>query len=440
MAIDCSFLQAELAWLDTAISQTMKVYFEGGNADALQRPLPRPDQSPYGTLVTENGLGSSERAILILALARFLQPALLDPFMIRNPTTDRYFSEFGGHCPAQGPFEPSIETALFLLSGGDLGRRLAALPAFDRNGRLFQSGLLGVVETPTALTTLSPAPGIVRRLVDGTEAAPPLGAGFPAQLLETRLAWDELVLAPQTRDDIEDVVTWVEQADAILQNAATHRRLDRGLRALFTGPPGTGKTLTATLLGKRTGRPVYRVDLSRVVSKWIGETEKNLATLFALAEGRDWILFFDEADALFSGRSDGGQANDRHANQEVSYLLQRIERFDGTAILATNLKRNIDPAFIRRFQPVIRFDLPGPAERKRLWAPLLADADLFAPDIDAGQLAKDFKLTGATITNVFKRALIETRQADDAVITEPLLRACIARELIETGERGPNDR
>ena len=128
------------------------------------------------------------------------------------------------------------------------------------------------------------------------------------------------------------------------------KRVKPGYRALFHGPPGTGKTLTATLLGKHTGRPVFRIDLSRVVSKYIGETEKNLSRLFDKAEHKDWILFFDEADALFGKRTEIRDAHDKYANQEVAYLLQRIESYAGLVILATNQRGNIDEAFLRRFQ------------------------------------------------------------------------------------------
>jgi SpoVK/Ycf46/Vps4 family AAA+-type ATPase len=138
------------------------------------------------------------------------------------------------------------------------------------------------------------------------------------------------------------------------------KQTEQGYRALFHGPPGTGKTLTAALVGKEFDIPVYRIDLSMVVSKYIGETEKNLELLFDRAEKKGWILFFDEADALFGKRTDVKDAHDRFTNQEVSYLLQRIEDYNGLVILATNMKSNIDEAFIRRLHLVIHFPLPSP--------------------------------------------------------------------------------
>ena len=131
---------------------------------------------------------------------------------------------------------------------------------------------------------------------------------------------------------------------------------------LFHGPPGTGKTLTAGLLGKIAQKDVYRIDLSMVISKYIGETEKNLARLFDKAERKDWILFFDEADSLFGKRGQVKDAHDKYANQEVSYLLQRVEAYNGLVILASNFKNNIDEAFLRRFQSIIYFPLPAKEE------------------------------------------------------------------------------
>src|SRR6201991_4144918 len=161
-------------------------------------------------------------------------------------------------------------------------------------------------------------------------------------------------------------------------------RLKKGYRALFYGPPGTGKTLTAALLGNEMNKDVYRVDLSMVVSKYIGETEKNLELLFARAEDKGWILFFDEADALFGKRTSVRDAHDKYANQEVSYLLQRIEDFNGLIILATNMKNNIDEAFVRRFNAILRFPFPEAAERKLIWEKSFPTGATFASST-AGQ-------------------------------------------------------
>ena len=178
------------------------------------------------------------------------------------------------------------------------------------------------------------------------------------------------------------------------------KRIKPGYRALFYGPPGTGKTLTATLLGKHTGKDVFRIDLSRVVSKYIGETEKNLSRLFDKAENKDWILFFDEADALFGKRTDIRDAHDKYANQEVAYLLQRIESYDGLVILASNQRANIDDAFVRRLQAIIHFPMPRPEERYEIWRKTFPPQISIADDVDWRHIAARHELTGAGILNV----------------------------------------
>src|SRR5206468_6990848 len=155
-----------------------------------------------------------------------------------------------------------------------------------------------------------------------------------------------------------ELESWLLYNEQLVNEWKMEDRLKKGYRTLFYGPTGTGKTFTAGLLGKQVKKDVYKIDLSMVVSKYIGETEKNLELLFARAEDKGWILFFDEADALFGKRTSVKDAHDKYANQEVSYLLQRIEDYNGLVILATNMKSNIDPAFIRRFNSIIHFSPP----------------------------------------------------------------------------------
>jgi len=168
----------------------------------------------------------------------------------------------------------------------------------------------------------------------------------------TDQSWDDLVLDEDTVKQVEQIKNW-------FRRSLTGTKMTKGYRSLFYGPQGAGKKLTAALIGKEFDKPVYRIDLSSVVSKYIGETEKNLETIFDHTEGKEWILFFDEADALFGKRTDVKDAHDKYSNQEVSYLLQRIEDYNGLVILATNMKSNIDDAFTRRFNSVIHFSLPN---------------------------------------------------------------------------------
>ena len=176
-----------------------------------------------------------------------------------------------------------------------------------------------------------------------------------------------MIIEQVVRQEIDNILLWIKHKNKILDDWDLSKSIKPGYKALFYGPPGTGKTFTAALIGKKSGKDVYKIDLSMVVSKWVGETEKNLGRVFDMAENKDWILFFDEADALFGKRTGAQSSQDRYANQEVAYLLQRTEDFSGTVILASNLKGNIDEAFSRRFQSIVFFPYPKAAQRQMMW-------------------------------------------------------------------------
>ncbi|MEJ0103994.1 MAG: ATP-binding protein [Bacteroidota bacterium] len=178
------------------------------------------------------------------------------------------------------------------------------------------------------------------------------------KLIETDHNWSDLALEQENLQGLTEIRDWLRSGKTLMNERGLNKKIKRGYRALFCGKAGTRKTLAAGLLGKDAGLDVYRIDLSMVLSKYIGETEKQLARIFDEAETKKSILFFDEADALFGKRTDVKDAHDRYANQEISYLLQRIEDYPGVVIVATNMKSNIDDAFIRRFQAVIDFGMP----------------------------------------------------------------------------------
>lgn len=232
-----------------------------------------------------------------------------------------------------------------------------------------------------------------------------------AQLLTTSYDWSALVLNTSSSQLLNEL------ADRGKSN-------QRGV-ALFHGPSGTGKSLAAALLGKRLNRDVYSVDLSQLVSKYIGETEKNLEQLFKNAETKRWILFFDEADTLFGKRTDVKDAHDRYANQEVAYLLQRIATYDGIAILATNMRNNIDDAFIRRLHFVVEFPIPAPPERLRIWKQGLTTYNLPFNSADLNQIAQNFDLSGAAIMQVTQK-ISEQTGSDGRSLTADRIRSTLA--------------
>jgi SpoVK/Ycf46/Vps4 family AAA+-type ATPase len=227
-----------------------------------------------------------------------------------------------------------------------------------------------------------------------------------AQKIEPRYSWGDLVLPETPITMLRELVNMVRSRPLVLETWGLGRKLTagKGISALFTGPPGTGKTLAAQIMAHELGIDLYRIDLSTVVSKYIGETEKNLERIFREAQASNAILFFDEADAIFGKRSEVKDAHDRYANIEVGYLLQRMEAYDGIAILATNLRANLDEAFTRRLQFIIHFPFPEEVYRRRIWE-VLTPPDLPGADgLDYALMAKRFKLTGGSIRNIIASA------------------------------------
>jgi SpoVK/Ycf46/Vps4 family AAA+-type ATPase len=197
--------------------------------------------------------------------------------------------------------------------------------------------------------------------------------------------------------------------------------------ALFAGPSGAGKTLAASVVACELGLALYRVDLARIVSKYIGETERNLEAVFAAAESTDVVLLFDEADALFGRRSEVHDAHDRYANLEVAYLLQRMEVYDGVAILSTNLLHNLDEAFTRRLDFRVLFPFPAAAERRRIWRLMWPAGERLADDVDLDALALEHELSGGMIRNA-ALAAAHLAETERVMVSSRHLEHAIARE------------
>jgi hypothetical protein len=438
-------IEAEIGWFARLLDLRFRIH--GGELpeeDILKRE-PAPDLAEsgaaYAVAVRSAKLESAERLVLALAILPHLRPQALDSFLIPNSQSARPFTEFGGAGGAQSGFRPTRETALFLLAGESMAMRLRYMPMFAPDARLHSARILehpGDPGEPGPWTPLIVNPAWIDRLTLGAKTAPSFGADFPAQRLATSYEWEELVLAEEVRDELEDLVAWVENERLLMEDWGLARHLKPGYRALFHGPPGTGKTVTAAVIGKRLGLPVYRVDLSRVVSKYIGETEKNLAALFDHAADGDMILFFDEADALFGKRGETRTANDRHSNQQIAYLLQRIEDCPGVVILASNLKANIDQAFARRFQSMVLFAMPDAEARRDLWR-LCFELDGTGLAIDDGvdfdRLAKDHEVSGGSIVNVLRYAAIQAAKTKGQAGPNELAEG-LRRELRKEGRIG----
>ncbi len=292
----------------------------------------------------------------------------------------------------------------------------------------------GVIVT-AADTARAKAAARARTGGDGAIAHEDLHLGLRGALdaklatLGTRIAWRQtwadLVLPEDNVLDLREFIARVKHRRLVYESWGFGRKVAKGLglSALFAGPPGTGKTMVAGLIADELKLDLYQVDLSKVVSKWIGETEKNLSGLFDAAEAGHAILLFDEADSLFAKRTEVKSSNDRYANLEVNYLLQRMESFAGITILTTNNDTAIDMAFRRRLSMKIDFPVPEPEERERLWRTLLPTEASIAPDIDFEALARRFEMTGGYIKNSTLRAAFLAADAGTPITMQHLLRA-----------------
>jgi SpoVK/Ycf46/Vps4 family AAA+-type ATPase len=255
-----------------------------------------------------------------------------------------------------------------------------------------------------------------------------------AEEVQNRAAWDDIVLTPDVSAQLRELCTTVRGRGTVLDEWGFAEKIvgGTGVTALFAGPSGTGKTMAAGIIARELGLPMFRVDLARVVSKWVGETEKNLDRIFVAAEDSNAIIFLDEAEAVLGKRSEVRDSHDRYANLEISYLLQRMELYDGVAMLATNMPHLIDEAFTRRLTFAVYFPIPGEAERRRIWETAWPRQAPRSPEVDFERLAK-LKLTGGNIKNVLLAAA--ALAASEATEIAPAhLRHAVRREYQKLGK------
>ena len=258
--------------------------------------------------------------------------------------------------------------------------------------------------------------------------------GGLARKIEPRYQWDDIILPADQMAILHEIISTVRSRPIVLDEWAIGKKLvsSAGIPMLFSGPPGTGKTMAAEVIANELGLDLFKIDLSGVVSKYIGETEKNLERIFDEAEHSNAILFFDEADSIFGKRSEVKDAHDRYANIEISYLLQRMERYGGVTILATNLRANLDEAFTRRLQFVIDFPFPDEEHRLKIWKALFPTSVPHAPDLDFQFLAHNLKLAGGNIRNIIVGAAYLAAADGRVILMEHLLHSA-RRELQKMG-------
>jgi hypothetical protein len=426
-----------LDYLREVIDNRLSFHFNNNGASFVLPELKiEPEDAPLNHFLLQYKPNIEEYVILLLALAPHIQPNLIDTIVQKFIPQGGEFPEIGGvKLSNHRSMLPTGETAQFVLAGNNLSDRLR-LTGYFSSEHLFQKQNILSLETvkdgePRMSGRIILSQEYVEWLTIGKIYAPAFSQDFPAKRIETKMEWEDLILRPATLTFIEDIKVWLQYHQALAQDAVISRKLKPGYRVLFYGPPGTGKTLAASLLGKQYNKDVYRIDLSQLVSKYIGETEKNLEKIFSKAENKNWILFFDEADALFGKRSSISSAHDKYANQEVSYLLQRIENYPGLIVLASNFKNNIDQAFLRRFNSVVHFPMPDATERLSIWKKNIPDSIQLQPDVNLKAFADKHELSGSAITNIMQYACLHAlARSGDGVCNDDITNG-IKRELMK---------
>jgi AAA+ superfamily predicted ATPase len=362
-----------------------------------------------------------EAVILLLALVPNILPHFFDE-IIKEVYPD------GGEIPELGGIRldnhrgmlPTGETAQYILAKEEINYRLEIQQLFAPSHWFFTENILFLEDVkegePFMSGRLILPTEIVHLLFFGEKLKPKFGTNFPAQEITTQMEWKDLIVNETTQDHIKQIKLWLKHQDQLRHDWGMAKQIAPGYRSLFYGSSGTGKTLTATLLGKEFEKEVYRISLSQVVSKYIGETEKNLEKIFVQAENKNWILLFDEADSLFGKRTQTKSSNDKYANQEVSYLLQRVENFNGLVILTSNFKNNIDDAFLRRFNSIIHFNKPTAEERLKLWHNCMPQKTKLKDHNILEIVAKNYELNGAQIVSAMAFACLQTLDENTTVI------------------------
>lgn len=389
----------------------------------------------YSLHATKHNWSIQDRVLVLLSCASQFEPALLRNLIHYTQSKQELeFTEQFKTTTDAG--QATFQLALWLLEGANIKAWYKHYDLLNLDYPLFKHTVLdnsvfneesnrqvNVLDYPLKITHQ-----FFIYLITGLPYEPKYSTSFPASKLETSYSREDLLLNDKTTLELNESIAWMKKVDQ-LKNVADTQGEIKGYKSLFYGPPGTGKTMAVRVIGKELGKTVYKIDISKVVSKYVGETEKNLKAVFDLAENRDWVLFFDEGDALFGKRSSTKSSQDRYANQEVAYLLQRMEDYPGILLLATNNSSNLDDAFKRRFHSFIYFGKPDHNTRLALWQKAYSGTyQLQYPEI-LTHYAQKYELSGAEIINIKHFSIVRAMTKNRTHVLEEELRRGLELEL-----------
>ena len=424
-------ISEEIQWLDTLIKHRVQELNQEENTLAtsiadIAYPPSHHFECHYQQFLQKHEFDIPERLLLILVVARSVFPQIFKPLVKVYKNIDKQY-EFGGILePDSHRFIPTLRTLFFLLSGNNLQDQFYHHLTFTPRHLLFEHSIVKLENDPRKehnseddllYQRVKLSDAYLKYFLGGDRPTLDSEEGFPATLLETDKTFDDLVLPDQVIKQLDGPMNYIKGYQELLKQPDTKSKIKPGYLILLHGKPGTGKTLTSSVMGSYLGVEVYYLNLSRVVSKYIGETEKNLEKVFNRLETKLCILFVDEADALFGKRTEVQDSKDRYANQEVAYLLQRVEKFPGVVILATNYEQNLDEAFTRRILSHIHIPLPDSEARTQLWQKSLPQSFRFEYKALAQQLGDTFALTGGNISNIIKQACLKATQENTQILT-----------------------
>lgn len=428
-------LNQELDWLVSVIDQAIKSYLLHDGHENNWQDLPLPAVIPntaYGNFIKQHQLDSYARLALALTIAPQLRPHALDIFFSKNSIYDRSFTEFGGITANHyAGFLPTVQTLNFLFTVKDplLFEKVNVL--LTTSHVLQKERVVIIGETVNSLPKLSASISIHQNWFDHFVTGENLAITIDNQFggfITSNLAWDDLVLAPQTLAQISEITSWSKYQNTLMQEWGLNQKLKPGYRVLFYGEPGTGKTLTTTLIGKALGKFVFRIDFVALVSSFIDKTEKNLAQIFKTANDRDWILYVDDADALFDNSNDNRSTIDHHNKVVRVKFLEYASDFAGLIIFSTTFSTKSNKCFASLFQNVIYFPMPDVAQRLRLWQNAFSGKISLAPDVNLTVIAENYPLSAGAIANVLRYCAIDTLQKNEILITENDLVKGVERE------------
>lgn len=436
-----SFIGKEMSWISHRANNLLSHLLSPGENFSDQE-LHLPDTTThYGKFLVDWKADETERMAIGICFAQLYFPTAFDSFLNVFAKGGKRHSNVGGKLiESDGRFYPTIRTLAFIMAGNDFEKYARYTNQLSSGHRLFKEGILLVTENQDARSFVEMEVRLNEiyypTLLDGTEPRLDAEVGFPASRNTGKHTMNEVVLDEKTIIEMNEIKDFAWKINEL--QALPEKKMYKGYCVcVFTGEPGTGKTHTAVAMGNELKMPVYTVNTAQLVSKYIGETEKNLDKVLNRFNNKNCILFFDEAEAIFSKRTEVKDSHDRYANQEQSFLLQKMTEFNGIIILATNvqdIRQHMDKAFLRRFYRIINIPFPNYPERKLIWEKTLGQSFTYEDGL-ADRMAKDYQLVGGSIHNVVSDGVIKALKAKSKVITFEMMELALRSEFNKTGRK-----